>query len=194
MLSALGLALPLTRLNRRRTARLAEARVPDFNQRLLTFAEGQPEADPFLHLLAADTMDVARDARPQNIVRGRIIFGSVSAATVAVTILLWSILLAPGWFGHGASLLWAGTPRTGMSSAYYEINVEPGNKSIRRRSDQPITAHLVGFTAARAQVYAKFASGSQWEPTPMEAYENGFRFIFAGLPESVEYSCFRVLR
>jgi len=74
-----------------------------------------------------------------------------------------------------------------MRSAFYEIAVEPGTKSVRRRSDQPVVAHMVGFTPAKAQLYAKFDSGSQWEPAPMEPYENGFRFIFAGLPESVEY-------
>src|SRR4051812_35000681 len=49
---AFGLAIPLTRLNRRRTARVAEARVPEFGQRLLTFAERQPKHDPFIELLA----------------------------------------------------------------------------------------------------------------------------------------------
>ncbi len=184
---AVGLAIPLTRLNRRRAARLAEARVPDFNQRLLTFAEGQPEKDPFLELLAADAMDVARTAQPEHVVNGKWIFGSLSAGTVAAVVLLWAILMAPGWFGHGAALLWAGTPRVGTSTAFYEIIVEPGTKSVRKRSDAAITAQLVGFTSAKAQLFAKFASSSQWEPAPMEPHEAGFRFIFAAIPETVEY-------
>ena len=184
---AFGLAVPLTRLNRRRTAKLAEARVPDFNQRLLTFAEGEAEKNPFLELIAADTMDVARTAQPEQVVTGKWIFGSLSAGTVAALVLLWMILMGPGWFGHGASLLWAGTPRVGSSNAFYEIIVERGTKSVRRRADMAVTAQLVGFTSAKAQLFAKFASSSQWEPAPMEPHESGFRFLFASLPESVDY-------
>src|SRR4051794_39036676 len=86
-----GLAIPLSRLNRRRTARLAEERVPEFGERLLTVAERHPKEDPFIELLAADTMDVARSAEPTRIISGRWIFGSLSAATLSVLALLWMI-------------------------------------------------------------------------------------------------------
>src|SRR5215471_15686157 len=51
-----GLALPLYALNRRRVAGKAEAAFPQFQQRLITFAECKPGArEPFMELLAADT-------------------------------------------------------------------------------------------------------------------------------------------
>src|SRR5229473_6858371 len=57
-----GLALPLRRLTRRRAVRTAEAAFPQLEQRLLTFAErdgagpGGPHQDPFIELLAGDTL------------------------------------------------------------------------------------------------------------------------------------------
>ncbi|HUO27993.1 MAG TPA: hypothetical protein VMU80_02155, partial [Bryobacteraceae bacterium] len=62
-----GLVVPLLRLNRRHAARTAEQQFPEFEERLLTFAERSrtnPE-DPFLPLLAADTLAVTRTAEPQ---------------------------------------------------------------------------------------------------------------------------------
>src|ERR1700732_2169220 len=57
---AAALVLPVIRLNRRRAAREAEAKYPQFEERLLTFTEKieQNANDPFLHLLADDTLGV----------------------------------------------------------------------------------------------------------------------------------------
>ena len=43
-----GLVLPLLRLNRRKAAREAEQQCPQFEQRLVTFAERAERPDPFL--------------------------------------------------------------------------------------------------------------------------------------------------
>ena len=59
-----GIALPLIALNRRRAARQAEDMFPEFKQRLVTFAERDAEKrEPFLDLLALDTLNVARALR-----------------------------------------------------------------------------------------------------------------------------------
>ena len=61
-----GIALPLIALNRRRAARQAEEMYPQFKERLVTFAERDSDKrEPFLDLLALDTLDVARDSRTQ---------------------------------------------------------------------------------------------------------------------------------
>ena len=56
------LVIPVIRLNRRHAARKAEASHPAFEERLLTFTERQEQRpeDPFLELLAMDTLDVAQ--------------------------------------------------------------------------------------------------------------------------------------
>ena len=59
-----GIALPLKALNRRRAARQAEDVFPEFQQRLVTFAERDADVrEPFLELLAADTLGLAQSGR-----------------------------------------------------------------------------------------------------------------------------------
>ena len=63
--AGLALALPLVRLTRRRATVVAESAHPEFQQRLLTFDDREKKGDdPFLKLLAADTLSVARAPRP----------------------------------------------------------------------------------------------------------------------------------
>src|SRR5579871_4621071 len=84
---ALGAALiiPVIRLNRRHAARKAESRYPQFEERLLTFSERVESTpnDPFLELLAADTLSVAQQAAPREVAKTAWIFSFSSAAVVA---------------------------------------------------------------------------------------------------------------
>src|SRR5271163_5159111 len=57
--AAAGLALPLRRLTRRRAIGTAESAFPQFKERLITFTE-RDGRDPFIELLAADTLEVAQ--------------------------------------------------------------------------------------------------------------------------------------
>src|ERR1700733_6597407 len=67
--AAAGLALPLRRLTRRRAVGTAEAASPQFQQRLTTFTERDGQ-DPFIDLLAGDTLEVAQSAEPSQLVSG----------------------------------------------------------------------------------------------------------------------------
>ena len=187
---AAALIVPVIRLNRRRAARTAEHKCPQFEERLLTFSERveQNPSDPFLELLAADTLSVAEQAEPKEIARTAWIFSFSSAAAAAVLVLLWLATSGPGFLGYGASLLWGGVPKGGVKP-YYDIKVEPGNRTVRKRSDQAITARLVGFTAPKVRFFAKYASGSQWEQAEMGTEPGGsaYQFLIAGVPESLEY-------
>jgi len=75
--AVLGLAIPLWRLNHQRVIRRAEARFPQFEERLRTFTQreaeaaaavGAPGSGAFGELLAADTLRVARTAQPASLV------------------------------------------------------------------------------------------------------------------------------
>src|SRR5271156_6752887 len=68
--AAAGLALPLRRLTRRRAVESAEAAFPQFQQHLTTSSERDGQ-DPFIELLAGDTLDVARTAEPKQFVTDR---------------------------------------------------------------------------------------------------------------------------
>jgi len=186
--AAFGIVVPLLALNRRRAARHAERAHPEFEQRLLTIAErGDVEPrDPFLVLIAQEAEEVARRAAPTASRRRAAAF--LTSAAGAAAVLLWLILAGPGSIGEGASLLWAGAPKGG--SAYLRgIKVTPGNATVRRKSDQWVSATLEGFDSPEARIFARFRGGAKWEESPMIPRTNapGYEFLFAALPDDVEY-------
>src|SRR5690242_9486439 len=187
---AAALIIPVIRLNRRHAAREVERRYPQFQERLLTFTERveQRPNDPFLELLAADTLSVAQEAEPREVAKTSLIFSFSSAAIVAALVLIWLGMSGPGFLGYGTSLLWGGLPK-GEMKPYYSIQVEPGNKTIRKRSDLMVSASLSGFQAPKVRFFAKYASASQWEQAVMRTEQGGtsYQFLLACVPESLEY-------
>ena len=187
---AAALIIPVIRLNRRRAARAAESTHPQFQERLLTFTERSETNpnDPFLHLLAADALSVAENAQPKQVAKTGHIFSFSSAAVVSTLVLLWLATSGPGFLGYGTGLLWGSVPK-GMTKPYYAISVNPGNKTVRKRSDQVISAQLLGFSSPKVQFFAKYASASQWEGAEMRTEPGGadYQFLIAGVPESLEY-------
>jgi hypothetical protein len=185
--ASFGLALPLVRLNRRRAAAQAEAAFPDFKQRLVTFAERDASREPFLELLAADTLGLARASEPKRLVTNRALLASCAAGLAALGVLAWLIAAAPGYIGYGAALLWRGS--SANLQPYYGIKVSPGDASIRRNSDELVTAQTIGFEPAHVHLVARYDTASKWNELPMlpQPGGSGFQFTFAGLPEGVEY-------
>jgi hypothetical protein len=184
---ALGLAWPWVRTTRERSIRRAETSFPELDQRLLTFAEREAANDPFIELLAADTLKVTEDAPVSQLVpRNRLVL-LVAAAVVCVGTLWWMVIARPGPIGYGAALLWTG-PRKNVAPLY-EIRVTPGDQAVRRNSDQMVTAQVIGLDGAKVNLFARFANGSKWEPVAMQPVEggSGYQFLFTGLPDSVEY-------
>ena len=186
---AAALILPLLRLNRRRAAHMAESKYPQFEERLLTFTERleQNAGDPFLPLLADDTLTVVQQAQPRDVARTAWIFSFSSVAVSALVVLLW-LASGPGFLGYGTSLLWGGLPK-GNVKPFYSIQVDPGNRTIRKRTDQVVTAVLMGFTAPSVRFVARYASASQWAQADMrpQGGASGYQFLIAGVPESLEY-------
>ena len=187
---AAALIVPVIRLNRRHAARETERKFPHFEERLLTFQERveQGPNDPFLNLLAEDALNLAQQAEPRHVASGSVMFSFSTAALVALLALLWLGLYGPDWLGYGTSLLWGGLPK-GEMKPYYAIKVEPGNKTIRKRSDLMVTATLMGFQAPKVRFFAKYASSSQWEQAEMRPAPGSgdYQFLIAGVPESLEY-------
>ncbi|HUA60487.1 MAG TPA: hypothetical protein VML19_17120, partial [Verrucomicrobiae bacterium] len=187
---AAALIIPVIRLNRRHAARKAESRYPQFEERLLTFTEKMESnpRDPFLPLLADDTLNVAQQAQPATVARTSWIASFSSAAIALVLGLIWLGTSGPGFLGYGTSLLWAGMSK-GEIKPFYEIRVDPGNRTIRKRADQVISAQLVGFSAPRVRFFARYASASAWEQAEMRPGDGStsYQFLIAGVPETLEY-------
>jgi hypothetical protein len=187
---ALAVAAPLLRLNRRRAARSVEIVEPDFEQRLLTFTErhGRGADEPFLELLASETADIAARTEPERVAPRAKIMAFVASAAAGIGVLVWLVLAGPGYLGRGAALLWAGPSRT-EAEAMYNIVVTPGDRSVRRRTDQLVTAQLVGFDSKQVRLLARFAGSSKWEEALMQPQPSGsgYAFLFTALPDSVDY-------
>jgi hypothetical protein len=187
---SIGLVVPLLRLNRHWAAKRAEKQFPQFQQRLLTFTERaktQPD-DPFLPLLAGDALNVARTADSESLAPKSWVVSLASAGVAALAVLLWLGVAGPGYLGYGTSLLW-GSIGKDERKPVYGITVQPGNLTIRRRTDLRITAKLLGFESPRVSVMARYASSSKWEEAAMAPREEepGYQFFFVGVPEPVEY-------
>ena len=187
--AATGLALPLRRLTRRRAIQTAEAAFPQFQQRLSTFTERDGH-DPFIELLAGDTLNIAQFAQPTELVTDLRLWSSLASGLGAFAILLWMIAAGPGFLGYGASLLWTG-PHSGKP-ALYDLRVIPGDAVVRRHADQLVSAIPTGLAAPSVKVHARFQSSSKWEdiamlPQAAGSFAGGYQFLFAGLPENVEY-------
>jgi len=185
----LALVVPFRRLTRGWVARQVEKRAPGFEQRLLTLTERAGGADNAFHeLLAEDTLSVARQYTPDDVAPNRVVFAAAASAALAAGLLLWLILAAPGFLGYGASVLWAGVPRSSIGPLY-RIDVSPGDKTVRRKSDQLITAQLTGFSTNTVNLHVKYKDATKWEQAPMQSQPgvSSYGFLIAGLADSLEY-------
>src|SRR5580704_1693726 len=156
---AVALIVPLLRMNRRRAANEVERKHPGFDQRLLTFTEKQRDNadDPFLPLLAEDALTLTRDAQPEMIVEQRRLIGFAAIAATAFGVLGWLMFWGPGVFGYGTQVLWGSLPKGAPTTGVYSVAVDPGSKTVRRRSDVPVTANLTGYTSPKASLWARYA-------------------------------------
>ena len=183
-----ALAIPIRRITRRGAAARAEKAFPGFQQRLTTFAERDAaDQEPFIELLAADTLEVARSAEPEAFVSRRRLMAWLALGTVSLGVLVWMVVAGPGFLGYGSALLWEGS-RAGITPIY-DIHVTPGDATVRRNSDELVTAQPIGIQANTVHIYARSQSSSKWDELTMQPQPggSGFQFVFAGLPEGVEY-------
>jgi hypothetical protein len=184
-----GLALPVIRATSAWAVHQAEAANPELQQRLTTFQErGSKGDDPFLELLAADALSRTQHTHPSALVPGNRLFALGGAGLACLGVLVWMIAAAPGYVGYGASLLWTNR----KAAPLYTIAVTPGDVTVRRNSDQLISAHVSGMRPGKARLFAHYQSASGWEPVTMQAEPDSgagatYQFVFAGLPEGVEY-------
>lgn len=184
-----GLALPLRRLTRRRTVGIAEAAFPQFEQRLITFVD-RDSRDPFVELLAGDTLNIAQSAEPKQLVTDFRIWVSLGTSVASFAMLVWLITAGPGFLGYGASLLWTGPHRDKPS--LYDLRVAPGDAVVRRHADQLVSAIPAGLKSPSVKLHARYQSSSKWEEIVMQpqaagSFAGGYQFLFAGLLEPVEY-------
>lgn len=186
-----GMALPIVRRTEAWAARHAEAANPELEQRLTTFEERLRRGDdPFLELLAADTLARTKDAEPAIIVPDNQLIALGAGGLACLGMLVWMIAAGPGYLGYGANLLWTGQKKN--AAPFYSILIKPGNVTVRRNGDQLITAQITGMQSSNARLFAHYQSSTGWEPVAMQRTPDAaggvtYQFVLAGLPENVEY-------
>jgi hypothetical protein len=191
-----ALFIPLSHLTRHRAARKAEEIHPAFQQRLETFVDrdrtgdsdgGKKSADPFLDLLAADALEVANGAAPEAVAPNAAMLAGLGVTVVSLAVLFWMIAARPGFLGYGAHLLWSGA--RAEAAPLSEVRVSPGDATVRRRTDQLITAQVPGILTPQVLLYARYQSASSWEQVAMQprSGDSLYQFVLTGVPENVEY-------
>jgi len=191
---ALALIRPLLALRRRGSSspwvQRMGSQFPAFGERIETFVDknASEHRNPIMELLAEDTMKLAAQAPPEQIASSGPILTFSGVALVALAVLIWLGVAGPGYLGYGTARLWGGWLKSNVSNLY-QISVDPGAATVRRRADLLITARLLGFYSPTAHLYAKYASSSKWEEAPMvrRPDDSGFEFQFAGVDESLRY-------
>jgi hypothetical protein len=187
----LGIAIPLLRLTHARAVQTAESATPELDHRLTTFQQRENNGnDPFLELLAADTLSRLENSTPAHLIPDKRLFVFSGAGFACLVVLVWLIVAGPGFVGYGSSLLWTGPKKN--AAPLYSITVTPGNVTVRRNSDELIQAHVIGMHPTGAKLYAHFQSAAAWEPVLMQSAPqtdggDNYQFVLAGLPENVEY-------
>ena len=178
-------------MNRRQAARMAETKFPRVpGAPAYRCRQAARAAIRLCELLAGDTMKIARDERtgtagPDGVDRRSAEFRGRCGDR--------SALADPG--GSRLPRLWHFAAVGGHAQGWhrcriYDIVVQPGNKTVRRKSDQLITARLAGFSSDEGPACSRNISGaSKWEQVNMtpQPEGNGFEFLFGGLAEQVEY-------
>jgi hypothetical protein len=182
-----GLGIPFSRLTRARAARKAEEVFPGFQQRLETFVDKEKSDEPFLELLAGDALEVARTVAPETIAPNTTLMAWLGVGVASVAVLVWLVTAKPGFVGYGANLLWTGTH--GGAAPVTELRVSPGDATVRRHTDQLITARTTGLLTPQIVLYARYQSAAKWEQVAMQPRSgaSGYQFVLTGVPENVEY-------
>jgi hypothetical protein len=70
--------------------------------------------------------------------------------------------------------------------------VLPGDAVVRRHADQMISAIPTGLRSPAVKLYARYEKSAKWEEISMQpqaigSFAGGYQFLFAALPENVEY-------
>jgi hypothetical protein len=185
---AFGLAVPLWRLTRRRVSGIVEKANPAFDQRLITFTEREAQGnDPFIELLAADTLRHTRNADPESLVPSKQMMAAMGVGIASLGVLVWMILWGPGFLGYGSALLWMGG--RGNVAPMYDLRITPGDATVRKNADELVTALPIGLQAGKVSLFARYANSAKWSEVAMQPQQNGngYQFLFAGLPTGVEY-------
>jgi hypothetical protein len=176
----------LRALRREAGARTFEARLPRQSGRISTYLDARRRGDsPLLELLADDALRIAEQTSLEEVVSSQRIgaFGAAAVAGLAALIVL--LVAAPPSWRYGARHMLLGMELPREIVPLRQVFVTPGDVTVRRNSDVAIRAHAEGFRPEQAEVFVRFADGSEressaptWERAPMQSGTEAGAFEF----------------
>jgi hypothetical protein len=139
-------------------------------------------------LLAEDSLKVAERTPVQSNVRPREISVPAVVAVAGAVVLVWFAAFGPDNWRYGVRHLWAGW-LVEDTLPPQRIAVSPGDGTVRRGGDLTIEAAAEGFDPTTMDVYARFASRTDWQAVPMQRVrgDEGFDFTFFAVREELRY-------
>lgn len=178
------IVLPLRRLKGGAVPEI-EGRTPELGGRVETYAGMRERGNPFVDLLAEDTLRVAANHPVERQVQPRELFVPTAVGGLAIAVLVWLAIAGPGLFAYGVRHLWAGWAIPDLLPPQ-SIAVTPGDEAVRRGGSVPLLAEMQGFDPATATVHARMGDGA-WEEVDMARTDRGFEFTFFSVREPLEY-------
>lgn len=165
--------IPIVRFKPTVVARAVEKRFPQFGQKLMTLAESRHDpSDPFMNLIAEDTLAIARGANSQQLA-GRGSMLSIAAMAVGTSFLfVWLVMWPHGVVGTEAKALWMGTNE-------FVVELKPIHKTVLQGSPLIVSAHVDGFSANEADLLVRYAGSREWKKVSMVRGADESEFVFA---------------
>jgi hypothetical protein len=166
-------------------SRHVEKRVPDFNGRIDTYAQMKESNNPFIELLAEDTLKISDQHPVGQEVRQKEL--SIAAAILAaiLAIFLYLLIAGPGMLNFGLRNLLAGWAFSDLLPPQ-TITVTPGDESVRRGSNVRITSVMEGFNPDDATIHIQNTDG-EWQEVAMVQGPLGFEFTFFSMQQDLNY-------
>src|SRR6185436_6445290 len=108
--------------------------------------------------------------------------------TSAVAFGLLMLIVGPEFFRQGASALLV-LSKPASAASPYAINVQPGDASVPKGSDQAITAKLAGFRSSEVSLWMRSGSDAKFERVPLVASSDPSTFegMLFDLKKPIEY-------
>jgi len=160
-------------------------RIPDE----VTFARFIEEgiSPTLVHRLLADALAQCAQVSEESVLPTRRLHLRVLSAAAPLVLLVLLLVVGPNALRTGLGRLYV--PGGIAVAPDLAIRVHPGDARIPRGLDQVVTATLQNFEADSARIVFRAEGEPQWQEHAMEATErNVFRFLFANVQRSIEYS------
>ncbi len=178
LVSALLIAIPLHRLRRGNGASELERWLPEQGGRIETYLdvrqrEQSGQASPLAELLARDALAKDRARPVEEVIPVSPLYAASAAIVAAIAILGFLLVAGPTFWGYGSRYLLLGAELPREAVPVRQIDVKPGDVTVRRNSDLTIRADVRGFSPQSAQVFVRFADQQEWERAPMQVVDDG---------------------